>query len=139
MKIYFDENTNLHLVRGLQLLQEGMSKKDEEPFEVVFLPDIFGKGAQDEDWIPVLGAEGSVIITHDLNIHRTRSQRELYKEHGLGAFFITPPSSKNGFGYWDLVQLVIKRWEEIKKLSSKRAKRPFAFRYTSRGAKAESM
>jgi hypothetical protein len=96
MKIYFDENTNLHLVRGLQHLQEGMSKKEDESFEVVFLPDIFGKGAQDEDWIPVLGAEGSVIITHDLNIHRTRSQRELYKEHGLGAFFFTPPSLKTG-------------------------------------------
>lgn len=139
MKIYFDENSNLHLVRGLQHLQDGMNKKEEELFEVVFLPDVFGKGAADEDWIPVLGAEGSVVITHDLNIHRTRSQRDLYKEHGLGAFFFTPPSQKNGFGYWEFVQQVIKRWDEIKKLSSQRAKRPFAFRYTIRSAKAESM
>lgn len=49
MKIYFDENSNLHLVRRLQHLQDGMNKKEEEPFEVVFLPDVFGKGAPDED------------------------------------------------------------------------------------------
>jgi hypothetical protein len=102
------------------------------------LSDEFGKGAKDEEWIPILGKSKSVIITHDLNIHRTRSQRELYEAHGLGVFFFTPPS-KSGFGYWDFVLQVIKRWEEIRKLSSPRAPRPFAYRYTARSSKAEPM
>lgn len=53
--------------------------------------------------------------------------------------FFTPPSQKNGFGYWEFVQQVIKRWDEIKKLSSEKAKRPFAYRYTIRSTKAEEM
>lgn len=136
MKIYFDENTFPQLAYGLRALQEPLNLKENEQIEVVYLPDEFGKGAKDEDWIPKLGAIGAVIITHDLNIHRSRSQRELYMAHGLGAFFFTPPS-KNGFGYWEFVQQVIKRWDEIKKLSSSKAKRPFAYRYTIRNSKAE--
>ncbi|MEQ1745481.1 MAG: hypothetical protein ABMA02_08650 [Saprospiraceae bacterium] len=139
MKIYFDENTFPQLAHGLRLLQEPLNTRDSEPVEVVYLPDEFGKGAKDEDWIPQLGATGAVIITHDLNIHRTRSQRELYEAHGLGAFFFTPPSQKSGFGYWDFVQQVIKKWDEIKRLSSSKAKRPFAYRYTIRSSKAERM
>jgi hypothetical protein len=136
MKIYFDENTFPQLAYGLQKLQEPLNRAEQEPVEVLYLSDVFGKGAKDEDWIPELGKAGDVVITHDLNIHRTRSQRELFMEHGLGVFFFSPPS-KTGFGYWDLVQQVVKRWDEIKKLSSSKAKRPFAYRYTSKSSKAE--
>ena len=138
MKIYFDENTFPHLARGLNAIQEPLNKKDGENIEIVYLPDEFGKGVKDEEWIPVLGKIGAVIITHDLNINRTRSQRELYRQHGLGVFFFTPPS-KHGFGYWDFVQQVIKRWEEIRQLSSSKSRRPFAYRFTIRGGKAEPM
>lgn len=138
MKIYFDENTFPQLSYGIRELQAPLNKGDAELIEVLFLADVFGKGVKDEVWIPVLGQEGSVIITHDLNIHRTRSQRELFIEYGLGAFFFSPPSKK-GFGYWDFVQQVIKRWEEIRKLSSDKGKRPFAYRYTIRSNKAEPM
>jgi len=138
MKVYFDENTFPQLAHGIKELQEPLNSGSSEVFEVLYLAEVFGKGVKDEVWIPVLGQEGSVIITHDLNIHRTRSQRELFMHHGLGAFFFSAPS-KNGFGYWDFVQQVIKRWEEIRKLASDKEKRPFAYRYTIRSNKAESM
>lgn len=75
MKIYFDENTFPQLAYGLKALQEPLNSKENEQIEVVYLPNEFGKGVKDEDWIPKLGAIGAVIITHDLNIHRSRSQR----------------------------------------------------------------
>ena len=57
MNIYFDENTNIHLVRGIQQLQKGLNQKEAEPVEIFFLPDEFGKGVADEAWIPKLGED----------------------------------------------------------------------------------
>lgn len=124
-KIYIDENISPNLALGLDVLERPMK----EGFEVVSIESVFGKGALDEYWLPEIGKEGSVVITQDLNIHRTRRQRELFEAYKVGVFFISPPS-KTGYQYWEMVELIIKRWREIKKLC--REKRPFAFRCTSR-------
>ncbi|MCC6412501.1 MAG: hypothetical protein IT270_12630 [Saprospiraceae bacterium] len=137
MKIYFDENASPYFTRGLNEMQKPLNRQQKEEIEVVFLSDVFGKGAKDEEWIPVLGDEGSVVITQDQYINRIRNQKELYIKHGLGVIFISPPS-KTGFLYWDFVQLVIKHWAEIRKIALKE-KRPFAFKFSAKGNKAESL
>jgi hypothetical protein len=71
--------------------------------------NVFGKGAQDEDWIPEIGEERGVVITQDINIHRSRRQRELFEQHGVGIFSPTPPS-KNGYTYWEQVELCVYKW-----------------------------
>jgi hypothetical protein len=135
IKIYFDENISPYLAKGLQLLHHPLQSK--EPIEILSLQEVFGKGIKDEDWIPKLGAEHAVIVTQDMRIHKSRSQRELFFEHGVGVIFFHPPST-SGFLYWDMVKLVITRWDEIKKIALKRPP-PFAYRYTSRSNKAEEM
>lgn len=135
IKIYLDENISPYLARGLKTLHTPLMTQ--EPIDVISLPDVYGRGVKDEDWIPKLGAEGSVVITQDLNIHHTRSQRELYQQHGLGVIFFKPPSNK-GYPYWEMVQQMVKRWDEIKRIVQ-REKRPFAYRYTNRSVKAEPM
>jgi hypothetical protein len=131
-KIYIDENLSHHIAEGLNILENPTG----DGFEVVSIAAIFGRGVQDEDWIPIVGAEQAVVITQDLNIHRTRRQRELFEEHGVGIFFLTPPS-KSGYRYWEQVEQLVRRWSDIKKKC--RSKRPFAFRCTSKSGEFEQM
>jgi len=134
-KIYFDENLSPFLARGLKVLHQPLQPN--EPVEILSLQDVFGKGIKDEDWIPKLGAEKSIIITQDMRIHKSHSQRELFHTHGVGVIFFHPPS-KSGYSYWDIVKAIIQRWEEIKKIALKE-RPPFAYRYTSRSTKAEAL
>ncbi|WAC10581.1 PIN-like domain-containing protein [Dyadobacter pollutisoli] len=131
-RIYIDENISPHLASGLHILE----RPNGDAFEVLSIESVFGRGALDEDWLPKIGKEKGVVITQDLNIHRTRRQRELFEEHHVGVFFLSPPS-KTGYQYWEMVEQIIKRWREIKKLS--KGNRPFAYRCTSRSTDFERL
>jgi len=128
-KIYIDENFAPQLANGLNVFQQHLNLKEKSKFEVISLPEKFGRGALDEEWIPKVGAEKGIVITQDLRIQTTRHQYELYKSHELGVFFFKPPS--NGYSFWEMVEQVIKRWPEIKKKT--RNQRPFAYRCRSKG------
>lgn len=130
MIVYIDENLPPQLAKGLHILQEPLNSKEKEPIQILSIKDKFGQGAKDEEWIPLAGEEGAIIITQDYRIQTTRHQSQLYREHGLGIFFFTAPS-KGGYLYWEIVEQVIKRWSELKNLAFKTA-RPFAYRCTSR-------
>ncbi|MCX6148332.1 MAG: hypothetical protein NTW25_13945 [Candidatus Kapabacteria bacterium] len=121
MKIYFDENISPSLAKGLHHLVQPIS----DGIEVLSLKDVFGLGVADEDWIPQVGKEGGIVITQDYNIYKNVNQRELINQHGVGIFYIKPPS-KTGYLYWEMVEFVIINWIKIIKLISNTEK-PFAF------------
>jgi len=133
--IYIDENFAPQLAKSLDLLQNHLNLKEKYQYKVMSIQEKYGRGVQDEDWIPKAGKEKAIVITQDLRIQTTRHQRDLYQTFGLGVFFIKAPSKK-GFSFWDMTTQLIKRWPEIKKLSSN-TKRPFAFRCTSKQAHFE--
>lgn len=133
MKIYFDENFPYQIARALNILQE----PSQEVVTVLNVSEEFGRGAQDEDWIPKVGKENGIIITQDLNIHHTRQQRELYRKHNLGVVFLKPPS-KSGYLYWQMVNKILLSWAAIKNLAMKN-ERPFAFVLRSRSSKLEEL
>lgn len=130
VKIYIDENMPPQLAKGLNELQRPQNSKDGIEIEVLSIKEVFGQGARDEDWIPQLGKEQSIVITQDFNIQQTKHQRELYLESGVGIFFFRAPS-KGGFRYWDFVKKVINEWENIKKIIRNNDV-PFAYRASSR-------
>lgn len=133
MKFYVDENITPNIARALAILQ---NPRIQESIEVFTIRDEFGTGTPDEVWIPKVAAKDGIVITQDIDIHRVRHQRELYKQHGLGVVFFKPP--KKGYQYWDLVEFYIKRWkvvkEEVKKLD-----KPFALVVTPRSAKPDRL
>lgn len=128
-KIYIDENMPKQLAHGLNVLQQPQNAKDGLEIEVLSIVDEFGRGAQDEDWIPKVGAENGIVITQDSRIQSQKHQRELYIENGVGILFLNPPS-KSGFSYWDMVKKIIEEWDNIKTIVRKN-KTPFAFRGSS--------
>ena len=134
MKIFFDENFPPQIAKALQILQ---SPRTEEDVEVYNIADYFGQGVSDENWIPEIAKKNGIVITQDLNIHRSRNQKELLKNSGLRIVFFKPPSNK-GYTYWEFVENVIKNWNDIKKTSRKN-KDPFAYVLRPRSSKLEPL
>ena len=89
---------------------------------VASVEDEFGRGAADEVWIPGVAGRHGVALTQDLNIHRVRAQWELCKANKIGVFFF----NSKAWSYWEIAQLVIRHWPEIKSLAASRS-RPFGF------------
>lgn len=131
MNFYFDENIAPRIARALAVLTEA------EPIEIYSIIDVFGRGAKDEEWIPKVGENDGIVITQDLNIHRTRHQRDLYKEHGLGVVFFKPPK-KTGYLYWEMLSHILTSWPDIVK-TVERAEKPFAYIIKPRSKKLEKL
>lgn len=130
VKVYFDENMPTQLARGLNLLQHHLNYKESLQIEVLAIKDVFGRGATDEQWIPEIGKENAVVITQDYRIQTLRHQKQLYVSSGAGLLFIKSPS-KGGFSYWEMVKLIVNKWDEIKGIIGKYTP-PYAFRYMAR-------
>jgi hypothetical protein len=129
MRIFLDENLPPRLANGLNILDDPKISG----FEVFSIKEIFGikdengksVPLKDEDWIPKVGDMNAAVITQDFNIHRIQSQNELYKQHRIGPFILSPPKGK-GYQYWDMVKILVDEWLEIKQIASKE-NRPFAY------------
>jgi predicted nuclease of predicted toxin-antitoxin system len=119
MKIYFDENFSPRLVEGLRAFQKGTPN---EGVEVLSIAETFGRGTADEEWIPKVAQQHAVVITQDLNIHRRNHQWALCQQYKIGIIFFQPP--KKGWSYWAIIQLAVKLWKEVTKLSIE-SPRPF--------------
>jgi hypothetical protein len=128
--VYIDENLPPQIARGLHILQEPLNEKEKMTVHVHSIKESFGQGAADETWIPQIGKVNGIVITQDYRIQTIRHQRELYKQHGVGVFFFSPPS-KHGFLYWEMVKQIIERWENMKTIFRKH-KTPFAYRCSAR-------
>ena len=129
MNIFIHENLPAQIAQGLQLLEDG----NDEGVSVKSIKAEFGTGAKDEDWIPELGKLKAIVITQDHNIHRKQLQRQLYQQHKVD-LVVFKSLGKHGYIYWQMVENIIKHWQEIKD-SVRDTKPPFAFVITPRSSK----
>lgn len=128
--LFIDENLPPQIARGLHILLQPQAARDGIEVEVHSIKDKFGQGAKDEEWIPVVGGMSGIVITQDFRIQSLKHQRELYKQHGVGILFFSPPSN-SGFSYWEMVKQIVNRYESIRTII-KRNKPPFAYRCSAR-------
>jgi len=134
VRVFFDENFSPHLSRGLGVIQDG---RKAEGVQVLSVKDHFGQGAKDDVWIPAIARMHGVVLTQDINIHRTKYLHELCQDFALGMFFFRPPK-KTPYTYWQWVDTVMRQWASIKELS-KSSSLPFAFVVTPRSSKPEPL
>jgi len=132
MIIYLDENMPKHLAEGFHILQYPEGLKQNFELEVKYLPNVFGYGCQDEDWIPQVGEQQACVLTQDFNIHRRKHEMELYKKHKLGMFFMRPLSKKKGMTIWQMVETLAKKWPEISR-HIREEERPFGYEFSLSG------
>lgn len=101
MEIYLDENLSEYVADALNSLNKWY-------FKDVYVHSTktkFGKGATDEIIIPSIGKSKGILITKDLNIHRTRLQYNLCQQYNIGCFFIKLPKGMDK--HWEIVKLLI--------------------------------
>ena len=126
IEIYLDENLSEYVADALNSLNKGYFKE----IYVHSTKTKFGKGAPDEIIIPSIGKSKGILITKDLNIHRTRLQNNLCRQFNIGAFFIKLPKGMDK--HWEIVKLLISAWEEIiVKINAER--KPFAYEIPLKG------
>jgi hypothetical protein len=126
IEVYLDENLSEYVADALNSLNKGYFKNI-----LVYSTKIkFGKGQPDEIVIPSIGNSQGIMITKDLNIHKTRFQYQLCEQYGIGIFFLK--MQKGMDKHWEIVKLLINSWEEMLNIISK-DKRPFGYEIPIRG------
>jgi hypothetical protein len=124
--VYLDENLSEYVAQALNFLNKGYFRN----IQVFSTKEKFGKGAPDETIIPSIGKEKGILLTKDINIHKTSLQFDLCRKYGLGIFFLAMPKGMDK--HWEMVRLLINNWEEIVQ-KTERERLPFAYRIKIRG------
>lgn len=134
MTIYFDENMPRHLAEGFRILQKPEGFKSGFSVKIKYIPDEFGQGVKDIEWLPKLG-KSAFVITQDVTINRRKHELELYRQYKIGMFFLRGTSKKSGLSVWQMVEVLAKRWDEITEII--RTQEPsFAYSVSLRGIKS---
>ncbi|MGN6248343.1 MAG: hypothetical protein ACTHNG_08300 [Ginsengibacter sp.] len=126
IEIYLDENLSEYVADALNSLNKGY-------FTEVIVHSTkmkFGKGKPDETIIPSIGNSNGILITKDLNIHKTRLQYQLCQKYKIGVFFLK--MQKGLDKHWEIVKLLINSWETIL-LKVSTEKKPFGYEIPVRG------
>ena len=126
IEIYLDENLSEYVADALNSLNKGYFKD-----VIVYSTKLkLGKGEPDEVIIPFIGNTNGILVTKDLNIHKTKLQYQLCKEFKIGIFFLKMQRGMDR--HWEIVRLLINSWEEILD-KIRRDKRPFGYEIPVRG------
>lgn len=88
------------------------------------LPEV-PRGTKDEDWLPIVGADGMdlLVITRDNRIRRKLLELEAFKANGVRAFFLT---GKKELDRWQKFELLVKSWDRMEKQAAKYPAGPWA-------------
>ena len=125
-EVYMDENLSEYVADALNSLNKGYFKN----VIVYSTKTKFGKGEVDEVIIPAIGNASGILITRDLNIHKTRLQYQLCEAYKIGIFFLKMQKGMNK--HWEIVKLLINSWEEIIDRIVKE-KKPFGYEIPVKG------
>lgn len=124
MRFFFDNNLGKQLSDGMKMFGE----------DTMHLKEEFDEGADDEDWIPVIGDRGDILVTRDDHIRRNPRQRQLLVQHKVGAFFL----GGKKLNRCDLIRQIVRNWPRMKELADTTAK-PFTFRVPRGGKKIKRL
>jgi hypothetical protein len=126
IEIFLDENLSEYVADALNSLNKGYFRD----VNVYSTKVRFGKGVPDEQIIPVIGKAKGILITKDVNIHRTKMQYQLCQHYNLGIIFLKPVAGLDT--HWEIVKMLINNWQQIINVIRKE-KLPFGYEIPTRG------
>jgi hypothetical protein len=88
------------------------------------------RGALDEDWLPVVGSNGWVVLMRDKRIRYRRPERERLMQHGVKAFCLTASGNQTR---WGMLQLLVRHWDRIE--DTAKLPGPFIYAVNSGGVR----
>lgn len=77
--------------------------------------NLVAEGARDQDWLPVVGRAGLVVLTRDKRIRTRPLERKALLENGVRTCFQTTGGQLTLF---QQLQLWLRWWNEIEKLAN---------------------
>lgn len=86
------------------------------------------RGMLDEEWLPVVGDSGRIVLMRDKRIRYRRPERERLMAHGVKAFCLTGSGNQNR---WDMLRLIVRHWDRIEETAELPG--PFIYGVTSGG------
>ena len=99
--LFFDRDVGTAFPRALNVL--GL------PTQVEFLQNHFQTDAQDDVWMPVVGARGWILIGHDRMHHRRTPERSAIQEYEMGCFYMWGAQAQR----WEKMRCFLNAYERI--------------------------
>ena len=124
MKLFFDECLGTGVPKALRLVRFT---------NVLYLKSVYrwkieqGRVISDDEWIARAGRQGWLVVTEDLAILDSSSERSLLVEHQVGIVFLEAAKLKSR----DVLAFTLRRMNWFEEIDSEQ--RPFAYVTTLRG------
>ena len=71
------------------------------------------KGMKDTQWLPIVSAQGWLIVTRDHNIRENPAERQAVRDHGARMVALAGNDAANK---WAQLELFMRRWRQIEAL-----------------------
>jgi len=71
---------------------------------------------EDEDWLPIIGANDWIVLTRDKHIRTRPGEIAAVKRHSIRLFAITSGGELNR---WDQLDILVRRWGRIEEEAAK--------------------
>lgn len=68
------------------------------------------RGTADEEWLPIVGGNGWIVLMRDKRIRYRRPERDRLMAHAVKAFCLT---GSGNHSRWDMLRLLVRHWDRI--------------------------
>ena len=118
--LFFDRDVGTALPKALDVLRL--------PTRVEYHQSQFPIEAQDDTWIPVVGAQGWTLIGHDSRHHQEEAELQAIKQYEIGCFYLWGAEALR----WEKMRCFLRAYERILE-AARGTPRPFIYRVTEKG------
>ena len=118
--LFFDRDVGIALPQALALLRL--------PTRVEYLQNHFPADSQDDQWMPVVGARGWILIGHDRMHHRRHPESSAIHQYEMGCFYLWGAQALR----WEKMRCFLNAYERILDAIATTPK-PFIYRINPAG------
>ncbi len=99
--LFFDRDVGTAFPRALDVLRL--------PTPVEYLQNHFPADAQDDEWMPVVGCRGWILIGHDRMHHRRFPESSAIQQYEMGCFYLWGAQARR----WEKMRCFLNAYERI--------------------------
>lgn len=72
-------------------------------------------GAQDEDWLPIVGVAGWAVLMRDQRIKDRPGEQRALMDHGVRAFCLVESGQHTN---WEMLRIIVRLWDRIEETAA---------------------
>lgn len=115
--LFFDRSIGVKIPQELRI--DGVSLR----VDIEYHDEHFSQESHDDDWLPVIGQRGWIVVGKDRSYHKNMSERLAIIQYKVGCFYLGAANAKTEV----LKDLLLRRLDRIIQLSEA-TERPFIYR-----------